>query len=182
MSVLTGPAIQQEIARRRITVDPFCPEQLNPHSYDVTLGPELLIYQSDPDQPLDVRRQNPTQTVTIPESGLVLRPGMLYLGSTRETFATDWYAAVIEGKSSLGRLGLQIHSTAGYIDCGFRGQITLEITVIHPVRIYAGMRVAQIVYMTLQGDRQFYRGKYQGQVGPVASRSWRDADPGSLDG
>ena len=139
-------------------------------------------------RPLDARADNPTFRLTIPDGGLVLVPGVLYLGSTVERTATAGCVPCIETRSSVARLGISTHLSAGFGDdgfgCGPDGEVdatrfgatwTLEITVAHPVRVYAGMRIAQIAYTTLTGDRRPYRGRYGAQVGPVASRLWADA-------
>jgi dCTP deaminase len=180
LSLLTGPAIEYHIQSGDIVIEPFDPVQLNPNSYDVRLGPTLLTYTMTlSDSPtLDVRKNNPTIEVPIPEDGIVLEPGILYLGSTVERIGSNKDAGVVEGKSSLGRLGLTTHVTAGFIDCGFLGRITLEITVVHPLRIYAGMRIGQICFTTLEGPIALYKGKYAASTGVVASRSWMDYAPG----
>lgn len=169
--MLTGPEIERQVRLGRITIEPFDPGLVNPNSVDVRLHPRLLTYDS---AVLDVRRDNPVSAVLIPEAGYVLEPGILYLGSTVEWFSTDHYVSVVEGKSSLGRLGLVVHSTAGFIDTGFSGAVTLELSVIHPLRVYPGMRVAQLCYFPTEGEVRLYAGKYQGQKGPVPSRSHLD--------
>lgn len=173
MSLLTGPEIARLVKTGDIDITPYCSGQLNPNSYDLTLDRILRVYTLG--RELDVRADNPTEEIVIPPDGLVLEPGRLYLGSTVEWIGTDKYAAVVEGKSSLGRLGFTAHVTAGFIDCGFRGNVTLEMTVMHRLRVYAGMRVCQACYTTLEGEVMLYAGKYQGQRGPQASRSWQDA-------
>jgi dCTP deaminase len=123
---------------------------------------------------LDMKRDNPTIEVKIPATGLVLMPGVVFLGSTIEVTRTQLFAPNLDGRSSVGRLGMQVHLTAGFGDDGFEGDWTLEITAVHPVRVYAGVRVAQIWFSTLEGERKPYRGKYQGQRGPKASNLWKD--------
>lgn len=172
--MLTGPKIVAEVAAGAIRISPFDARMVNPNSLDLTLGDTLLLYHLRPGECLDVAKDNPTYSVTIPPDGIVLRPGQLYLGTTAERVATDRYVGVVEGKSSLGRLGLCAHVTAGFIDTGFAGQITLEMIVAHPVRIRAGMRICQICFSTVEGEIQLYAGKYQHQVGVQASRSWQD--------
>lgn len=172
MSLLTGLEIARRVDSGEIVIAPYDPANVNPNSYDGRLDDTLRVY--DTTRELDVGADNPTTTLSIPPDGLVLHPGVLYLGSTVEVFGCDTLAAVVEGKSSLGRLGLTAHVTAGFIDCGFRGNITLEISVIHPLRVYAGMRVCQVCFTTVVGEVTLYAGKYQGQRGPQPSRSWRD--------
>lgn len=126
---------------------------------------------------LDMKKENPTTGVVIPPDGLVLMPNVLYLGHTMEYTATSEFVPMIEGRSSVGRLGISIHETAGFGDTGFRGDWTLEITVRHPIRVYAGVEVCQIAYEPLIGDRVPYAGRYQDQRGPKASRLWQSFLP-----
>lgn len=149
-------------------IDPFNENQLNPNSYNLTLSKSLLVYQ---DQAiLDPRKENPTLELEIPESGFVLRPGKLYLGSTQEYTETVGFAPFLEGRSSIGRLGIQVHSTAGFGDTGFKGTWTLEISCTHEVIVYPRMQICQIAYSSIQGEYENYSSKYLGQDGPVASR------------
>jgi dCTP deaminase len=171
-----------EIVRRRaagdIVVDPWCDAHLGPNSVDLTLSPTLLTYRG---RTLDARQDNATDELTIPERGLVLLPGRLYLGATAEWTETRGnLVPFIEGRSSLARLGVSTHCSAGFGDHAFAGSWTLELTVVHPVRLYAGMRVCQIAWLTMQGKPVMeYVGRYQGQRGPVASRLWRDGGKGA---
>jgi dCTP deaminase len=129
-------------------------------------------------EPLDMRVEERVRGLTIPPEGLVLWPGVLYLASTAEYTETHAHAPMIEGRSSVGRLGISIHATAGFGDQFFKGDWTLEVEVVHPVRVYAGVRVCQIAYETLVGEAKPYAGKYQGQRGPKPSGLWRDFDRG----
>ena len=125
---------------------------------------------------LDVKNEPITRAFIIGEEGWVLWPGILYLMHTEERVCTRNYAPVLDGKSSIGRLGIVIHLTAGYGDPGFDGQYTLEVTVAHPVRVYAGMRFCQMRFHTLMGKQTNYQssGHYTGKdaVGPVASKAF----------
>lgn len=158
-----------------IVIEPWNIKNLGPNSYDVTLADTLLVYT---DEILDSRAENHTQKLTIHEDGLVLIPGRLYLGATREYTETHNLVPMLEGRSSFGRLGLLVHVTAGFGDSGFCGTWTLELTCIHPVRVYPGQRIAQLYYHTLAGKvLQTYSskgGKYQGQTLPRSSESWKD--------
>ncbi len=207
MSVLSGPEIKRLVERTArlkkaarenntpwppgdefcplLEITPFTPEHVGPNSYDVRLGDRLLTYQgigeySENYVVLDCRKDNPTVEHIIPDEGIVLEPGRLYLGSTVER---TWCAGLTpwcDGRSSVGRLGMQIHMTAGRGDDGFGGHVeggcawTLEIAVVHPLRVYANMRVGQLTFFTLQGKRQAYTGKYTQQTNPTASRLWMD--------
>jgi dCTP deaminase len=168
--MLSGLKIEEELGKC-IHIVPFKRENLNPNSYDLTLDNILRIYERGV---LDVKHDNPTRKEIIPESGYRLLPGILYLGSTVETTETIKYIPMIEGKSSLARLGISIHATAGFGDIGFCGKWTLEISVIHPVIIYPFMKIAQIYFDSIEGPFELYKGKYQHQGSAVPSQSWRD--------
>jgi dCTP deaminase len=168
-----------EIARlaavgEEIIIKPFDASRVGPNSYDLRLNDVLEVYDLPEGGVLDLRAQNPTSKIIIPEEGFVLQPGRLYLGSTVEYTETHGYVPMLEGRSSLGRLGVSIHVTAGFGDVGFSGFWTLEIHCLHPVRIYPFRRVCQIYYHKIQGDYAPYQGKYQGNEGIQASRSFRD--------
>lgn len=164
-----------EIKRRigsDIIIDPFDPESLGAASYDVHLGNRLSTYT----EPLDAKFRASTYVWDIPPIGFIMQPGVLYLGSTLEYTETYNLVPVLEGKSSIGRLGISIHITAGYGDPGFCGHWTLEMTCVEPVRIYSGMAIGQIVYHSLMGhvDTPYNlrkSSKYNGQGSdPVASK------------
>ncbi len=120
---------------------------------------------------LDMKKTNKTKTFKIPEEGLVLRPGILYIGRTVERTFTDKYIPMINGRSSGGRLGISIHICAGFGDIGFDGTWTLEITVVEPVRVYAGAEIAQVCYFKPYGKKDIlYKGRYQKQMHATASK------------
>ena len=189
MSILTGPRIRQIVNRTKefrkqgfpppipaIDIEPFDPALCGPNSYDVHLAPELLCY--DIEYILDMKKENEANPLTIPEEGLVLIPGILYLGTTVER---TWCAGLVpwlDGRSSVGRLGMFLHITAGRGDDNFDGHWTCEISVVQPLRIYPNVRIGQITFLTIDGDRQPYQGQYQKvQTGPVPSGMWRDFLP-----
>ena len=172
--ILSGKEIQRELGKR-IFIEPFDPSRLNPNSYNLTLHDELLVYDSPV---LDMKKPNPAHTIRIPESGLRLEPGRLYLGRTREFTRTEGFVPMLEGRSSVGRLGLFIHVTAGFGDVGFAGYWTLEIFCVQPIVIYPGVELCQIYYHTIQGDYEPYRsGKYQKNQGIQTSLLYRDFVP-----
>jgi dCTP deaminase len=146
--ILSDTRIREQIARGRIVIRPFRPECLGSNSYDVHLGPYLAIYR---DGALDARRDNAIEEFRMPASGFVLVPGQLYLGVTEEYTETHDFVPFLEGKSSVGRLGIDIHSTAGKGDVGFCNYWTLEMSVKLPVRIYAGMPIGQLIYFEISG-------------------------------
>jgi dCTP deaminase len=178
MAKLTGSEIEKQIMQGRIEIEPYNPENVGPNSVDLTLGNQLLVYEQ---LPLDMKQQNPTSVITVPPDGWVLTPGVLFLGVTQERAGSDFYVPGIEGRSSVARLGLFVHITAGFGDLGFKGHWTLEMVATHPIRIYAGTRICQIYFDTIQGDRaemydKGHHGKYgqQSEPVPIASRLFKD--------
>lgn len=181
--MLTASKILKEIESGNIGIDPFNIDQLNPNSYNVKLDNKLLIYPHSrqikgiqyiiTECPLDPKNPETlkTEPILIEETGYILRPGVLYLGSTKETISSDKYISAIDGRSSIGRLGISIHSTAGFGDIGFSGTYTLEISVVQPVIIYPDMLIGQVYFTEPNGDIDFlYSGRYQNQSGAVESR------------
>ncbi len=146
--ILSDTAIRAAMHEGKIVIRPFDPACLGTNSYDVHLGKYLATYE---DGALDARRPNPHREFEIPRDGFVLVPGQLYLGVTEEYTETHGYVPFLEGKSSVGRLGIDIHSTAGKGDEGFCNHWTLEMSVKLPVRIYAGMPVGQLIYFEISG-------------------------------
>lgn len=132
-----------------IMIEPYRPECLGTNSYDVHLGRYLATYL---DRVLDAKLHNKIEIFEIPVEGIVLYPGMLYLGVTEEYTETHGHIPFLEGKSSTGRLGIDIHATAGKGDVGFCNTWTLEISVAQPVRVYAGMPIGQLIYFTVDGE------------------------------
>jgi dCTP deaminase len=165
----------KEIARhmgKELVIDPYDPRRLNPNSYNLRLAGELLVYE---ERVLDMKRENKARRLQIPPEGLLLQPGTLYLGRTVEYTRTDGFVPMLEGRSSIGRLGLFVHVTAGFGDVGFAGYWTLEIFCVQPVRIYAGVEICQIYYHELQGEYDAYHsGKYQNNQGIQPSLLYRD--------
>jgi dCTP deaminase len=156
--ILSGPEIQSRLGRD-IVIDPFEAGQLNPNSYNLRLHNELLVYE---EVVLDMRRPSRHRRIEIPPDGLVLDPGCLYLGRTLERTETHNLVPMLEGRSSIGRLGLFVHITAGFGDVGFCGYWTLEMFAVQPIRVYAGIEICQIFYHSLQGDiREYSSDKYQ---------------------
>ena len=141
--ILTDHTITAEINNGNIVVEPFIPENLGTNSIDLTLSNTLILYT---DSVLDVRKKNLSAPMIIPAEGLILQPNVIYLASTVEYTETLRHVPVIQGKSSLGRLGLFVHVTAGFGDVGFKGHWTLELVCVQRIKIYPGMKIAQIVY------------------------------------
>ena len=169
--ILSGRMIKERLGKD-IFIDPFDEKSLNPNSYNLKLHNELLIYD---ETCLDMKKPNKTKALTIPEEGLVLEPGLLYLGRTMEYTETNNCVPMLEGRSSVGRLGLFIHVTAGFGDVGFKGYWTLEIHCIQPIRIYAGVALCQIYYHSIEGAFDPYiSGKYQNNTGVQPSLMYQD--------
>lgn len=169
--ILSGKEIQRHMGKD-IVIRPFDPKRLNPNSYNLSLHNELLVYEN---RLLDMKVLNPVKTLTIPESGLVLEPDKLYLGRTNEFTQTDRFVPMLEGRSSVGRLGLFIHVTAGFGDVGFAGYWTLEIFCVQPIRIYPNVEICQIYYHDIHGDYDLYQsGKYQNNTGIQPSLLYKD--------
>jgi dCTP deaminase len=149
--MLTDSAIRQGLADGSIAIKPLNDADIGSNSVDLHLSPHLAVYEEELRE-LDCRKPNKLRRFVIPEpDGYVLQPGVLYLGSTIEYTESHKTIPFIEGKSSLGRLGVFVHATAGVGDVGFCNHWTLELTVCQPVRIYAGMPVAQIIYFEPRG-------------------------------
>lgn len=169
--ILSGIEIKNKMGRE-IVIEPFCESLLNPNSYNLRLHNELLVYKNDI---LDMKRANETEKILIPEEGLVLEPGKLYLGRTFEYTRTDRYVPMLEGRSSIGRLGLFIHVTAGFGDVGFSGYWTLEMFCVQPIRIYPMVELCQIYYHAIEGEYECYSsGKYQNNTGIQPSLLYKD--------
>lgn len=169
--ILSGKFISAQLGEN-IIIDPFREEQLNPNSYNLRLHHELLVYD---EQALDMKKENKAQKLIIPEEGLLLEKDKLYLGRTLEYTETHNYVPMLEGRSSIGRLGLFVHITAGFGDVGFAGYWTLEMFCVQPVRIYAGVEICQIFYHTIEGAFDKYKsGKYQHNQGVQPSLLFKD--------
>lgn len=170
--ILSGKEVLKHIGTD-IIIDPFDIKNLNPNSYNLSLHNELLVYDN---RQLDMKVPNNTIKITIPKKGLVLQPNTLYLGRTKEYTKTFGFIPMLEGRSSIGRLGLSIHVTAGFGDIGFCGYWTLEITCVHPIRIYPNVPICQIYYHTICGDdyELYTSDKYQNNEDIQPSMLYRE--------
>jgi dCTP deaminase len=152
----------KEIRRRQnkgLLIEPFSEDRLNPNSYNLSLYNELLVYE---EVVLDAAAPNRYRRIEIPPDGFTLQPNMLYLGRTVEFTETHGLVPMLQGRSSLGRLGLFINPGGSVGDVGYCGTWTLELHCVQPVRIYAGMQVCQIYYLSLEGECDEYSSdKYQ---------------------
>lgn len=165
--ILTGQRILSEVARRRIKIDPFLAENVNPNSYNFRIGNLLRVYQ---DAVIDPRARPATDLVTMPESGFTLEAHHLYLASTLEVMGSNHYAPTFAARSSVARLGLFINLSASLGDIGYLGQWTLQLFPAMNLRIYPGMEIGQIMWWQPLGTVDLYSGKYQGSSGPCATR------------
>lgn len=174
MSLIARPSILKALAEKTIEIYPPPEvEHIGPNSVDLHLYHKLRTYTAPLGEPLDASCENKTQEHEIGPEGFVLQPHRLYLGSTIERTKTRSHVPFIVGRSSTGRLGISIHQTAGLGDIGFEGTWTLEISVVEPVRIKAGMRICQIAFFKTDRvlEKDLYKGRYTDQAdGPVAYR------------
>lgn len=177
--ILTGNEIKLQRGAGNIIISDWDESRLGPNSYNLRLSPELMAYK---EAVLDPKPDNRTGRRMIPEEGLVLHPGRLYLAKTMEYTETHNLVPMLVGRSSIGRLGIFVHVTAGFGDVGFSGNWTLELTCVQPVRVYPGMEICQIYYQTTTGEiLSQYHGKYQGSRDVVASRIYQELSNGQRD-
>jgi dCTP deaminase len=174
--ILTGPETAAQIEAGRITIDPFDENCVSPNSVDFHLGSDIGWYRRRwwGGSTLDCRRPNPFVRAEIPEEGMVLRPGRIYLASTREVMGSTHFVPIIRARSSIARLGLFVHCTADLIDIGSINRWTLQLHAVQPVRIYPGLRIGQVTFWVPRGHIVPYRGKYQGSMQAEPSQIWRD--------
>ncbi len=194
MSVLADRDIRAALERGRIVIRPYDPADLQPSSVDLHIDRTFRVFRNNRYPYIDVRQPQPDLTELLrveDDEPFVLHPGEFVLGQTLEWVELgDDLVARLEGKSSLGRLGLLIHSTAGYVDPGWKGNLTLELSNVAnlPIALYHGMRIGQISFLELSGavERPYgspeLRSRYQGQSEPTASAFHRDFDGRRRDG
>jgi dCTP deaminase len=175
--ILSDSRILEEIEKGTIVIEPFNRSDLGSNSYDVHLGKYLAMYDNET---LDAKKHNTISHFEIPEEGYILQPDQLYLGVTEEYTETHAHIPFLEGKSSTGRLGINIHATAGKGDVGFCNAWTLEISCIQKVRIYAGMPIGQLIYFDADGEvinkyNKKVNAKYTERTNrPVESMMWKN--------
>lgn len=190
--VLSDRDIRAEIEAGRIVIDPFIPEAVQPSSVDLHLDRRFRVFRNSRYPYIDVRADQPELTELVEIGGddpFILHPGEFVLGSTLERVQLpNDLVARLEGKSSLGRLGLLIHSTAGYVDPGWEGNLTLELSNVAnlPITLYDGMKIGQISFQRLSSPAEVGYGdasigsKYRGQRDPTASLYHRDFERGRI--
>src|SRR4029453_18635557 len=184
--ILSDRDIREQIGSGRITIDPFDPTCVQPSSVDLHVDDQFRVFANSRYPFIDVREEMPDLTELVQakqDEPFILHPGEFVLGSTLERVRIpDDLVARLEGKSSLGRLGLLIHSTAGYVDPGWDGYLTLELSNVAnlPITIYPGMKIGQISFFRVSTPAEVPYGalgtksKYQGQRGPTASRFFEE--------
>jgi dCTP deaminase len=184
--LLSDRDIKSELASGRIGLEPSHPEMVQPSSVDVRLDRYFRLFDNHKYPYIDPAEDQPDLTHLIeskPNEAFILHPGEFVLGSTYEQITLpDDVAARLEGKSSLGRLGLLTHSTAGFIDPGFSGHVTLELSNVAtlPIKLWPGMKIGQLCFFQLSSAAEKpygsaeYSSRYQGQRGPTASRSFQN--------
>ena len=175
--ILTDSEILKAIENGGIVIDPFDRVNLGTNSYDVHLGNTLAVYE---DKVLDAKKHNKVNHIVIPQEGIILEPNRIYLGVTAEYTETHNFVPFLEGKSSIGRLCIDIHATAGKGDVGYCNHWTLEISVHQPVKIYRGMPVGQLIYFEIKGEVETpYHSKASSKYTvktsfPVESMMWKN--------
>jgi dCTP deaminase len=175
--LLSDIRILEEMEKGTIKISPFSRNCLGSNSYDVHLGSTLATYKN---HILDAKQHNTIEYFEIPDEGFVLYPHIFYLGVTAEYTETHAHVPFLEGKSSTGRLGIDIHATAGKGDVDFCGNWTLEISVKQHVKIYTGMPIGQLIYFPVEGDiaikyNQKANAKYSHQPNkPIESMMWKN--------
>jgi len=164
---LSGTEIKRQWELKNIVIDPFEIDLINPNSYNYRLSPVIKRLTNSV---IDLKGEDTYEEITIGHDGLTLLPHECYLGCTLEVFGSDKFASLITGRSSVGRKFITNHITAGLIDIGFVGQVTLEITVIKPTIVYPEIPFGQIFWFSVMGQPELYSGKYNHQSGPTTSR------------
>ncbi|MDQ3324595.1 MAG: dCTP deaminase [Actinomycetota bacterium] len=182
--LLSDGDIRAEVDAGRVSLEPYAPELVQPSSIDVRLDRMFRVFENHRYPHIDPAEEQPELTRMVQPTGdepFILHPGEFVLGSTYEVVTLpDDIAARLEGKSSLGRLGLLTHSTAGFIDPGFSGHVTLELSNVAtlPIKLWPGMKIGQLCFFRLSSPSEHpygsavYGSRYQGQRGPTPSRSF----------
>lgn len=171
--ILTGEEIQKQVKIGNIIIEPFDLTCINPNSYNFKLGKSLLIYD---EEVIDTKSVPKIKEILIPEEGFVLQPKQLYLAHTIEKIGSTLFAPTYAARSSVARLGLFINLSASLGDIGFIGQWTLQLFSLNYIRIYANMRIGQMMFWSTKGEINLYAGKYQGSEGPRASQIFKDSN------
>jgi deoxycytidine triphosphate deaminase len=169
--ILTGKKIIESVLKRKIIIEPFQLENVNPNSYNFRLDKNLRVYKNFP---LDPKKENESEHIEIPPDGYVLMPNRLYLANTLEILGSTHYAPTFNARSSIARLGMFINLSATLCDIGFVGQLTLQLFCVNPIRIYPYINIGQMMFWKPVGTISIYSGKYQGSSGPQTTKIYQD--------
>lgn len=169
--ILTGDEITKRVNSKDITIKPFITSNINPNSYNFRLHHTLVVYD---EEVLDPTKKLKTRNIDVPAEGLVLEPHRLYLASTIEVMGSRQYVPTYAARSSIARLGMFINLSAPLGDIGFIGRWTIQIYCLHPIRVYAGMNIGQMMFWVVHGEVNLYDGKYQSANGVIESLLYKD--------
>lgn len=169
--ILTGKEIEKRVNSKEIIVSPFLKENVNPNSYNFRLGRKLKVYKNDL---IDPAKENPIDEITLGDDGLLLQPRTLYLAETIEIMGSEHFVPTYAARSSVARMGMFINLSAPLGDIGFVGKWTIQLFCIHPVKVYYGMDIGQMMFWHTSGEVELYDGKYQNADGPIESRIHMD--------
>lgn len=169
--ILTGNEIKERINNNDIFISNFNEKYLDTNSYDLCLGDELTFYE---EEILDIYSENKIKTIKIPKEGFLLEQNSFVLGCSDSIIGSNKFVPIIHGKSTTARAGLFVHITADLIDIGFQGKVTFQLHNLLPIKLYPGMRIAQVSFWVPKGEITLYNGKYQGAESPLSSKSYMD--------
>ena len=171
--ILSGLKIKEEVENGNIIISPFDEKMLNPNSYNYLLGERLFLLKDDI---IDPKKPSSYDEIIIPDDGIILHPNQLYLGSTSEIIGSDKYVTQLIGRSSVGRLGLFLQVTAPIGHCGCKGAWTLELKVVQPLKVYKGMKIGQVTFWVIDGDKSinYNNGSYNQNKNPRLSKFFEE--------
>ncbi|WP_414147293.1 dCTP deaminase [Erwinia sp. BNK-24-b] len=165
--ILTGKEIEKRVKNEDIVISPFLPENVNPNSYNFRLGRTMKVYRNEV---IDPAKENPVDIIRLEDSGFILQPRKLYLAETIEIMGSTRFVPTYAARSSVARMGMFINLSAPLGDIGFIGRWTIQLYCIHPVKVYYGMNIGQMMFWHTSGEIELYNGKYQNAAGPIESR------------
>ena len=168
--ILTGKSIKDAVLNGEIEISPFNTVYINDNSYDVTLGSKLLVYK---DEIVDTAKKNAVEEIDIPEEGIVLKKGQFYVGHIEQFIGSNCFVPLLHGVKEIAKKGLFIHITANLIDIGNYCNFSLQLFPTENIRVYKGMKIAQVSFWKVSGKIKLYHGKYKGVIGPASSQSYK---------
>ncbi|MBK67117.1 MAG: dCTP deaminase [Rickettsiales bacterium] len=169
--ILTGKEIARQVEEGRIIIEPFDASTVTTNSYDIHLSDTVLVYE---DEILDPKVKPKTKEIKIPEEGMILNQHDFVLGASHERVGSNFFAPMLHAKSGTARQGLFVHVTSDLVNIGSIGQLTLQLYATLPVKIYPGMRIAQVTFWVPEGEIELYEGKYQNAKGPGFSKNYEE--------